>query len=138
MPQRFTYDGTMCCICLNPSGHEGGWALGTCPHMFHPPCLITPMHINRRCPICRAPFYQRLYQLFNLITYMPKSWECNPTNTLTNPKMWGLNQPLDWWIRTPKFAWNGANTIRGLTAEETIVVAQHFYPDQHNGHQNCF
>ncbi len=87
MPQCFTYDGIMCCICLNPFGPNGGWALETCPHMFHPPCLITQMHMKHQCPTCKAPSHQRLYQLFNLVASMLESWESNPTNTSTHLEM---------------------------------------------------
>jgi hypothetical protein len=96
MPQHFTYDGITCCICLNLFGPYGGWALGTCPHLLHPPCLITQMYMKHQCPTCRAPFHQRLYQLFNLAASMLESWECKLTNTSTCFEMWGLNRPSSW------------------------------------------
>jgi hypothetical protein len=50
---------------------------------------------------------------------MPESLECNPTNIPTNPEIWGLNQPLDWWIRSAKLAQNGVNAIQALNVEKT-------------------
>jgi hypothetical protein len=42
---------------------------------------------------------------------MPETWECNPTNTLINLKMWGLDQLSEWQIGNVEFAQNGANAI---------------------------
>ncbi len=69
---------------------------------------------------------------------MLESWECNPTNTLTNPEMWGLDRPSNWQIRIVEHAWNGANVIRALTTEKTMATTEHFYSDEHNGYWNFF
>ena len=64
VPAKFVFDGTTCCICYNAFGQEGGFCLGTCKHMYHPICLIAHMVIWWRCCQCKAPFYERLYELF--------------------------------------------------------------------------
>jgi len=81
-PATFVEDGESCIMCLNPFGPEGGIAVGTCRHMFHPICLIGFMVIRSRCPLCKAPFHKRLYNLFGLEQYMPPHWEYNATNAL--------------------------------------------------------
>jgi hypothetical protein len=72
--------------------------------------------------------------LFNLIAYIPKSWECNPTNTPISPEMWGLDWPLDWWIKSVELAQNGANAIRTLTIKEIVAMIEHLYLDEDDGH----
>ena len=88
-PTKFVFDGTTCCICFNAFGPEGGFIVGTCEHMYHPICLIAHMVIQRRCCQCKAPFHERLYELFGLYPYMPPSWEHNPENTPGMPSKWG-------------------------------------------------
>ncbi len=55
-PPQFILDHSTCPICLNPFGPEGGWALGTCVHMYHPQCLLVHCLTQSRCAICKAPF----------------------------------------------------------------------------------
>ena len=43
--------------------------------------LISFMVVHRHCILCKAPFHERLYELFGLVLYMPSSWECNLENT---------------------------------------------------------
>ena len=86
---KLVFDGTICCICFNGFGPEGGYSLGTCEPMYHPICLIAHMLIWRRCCQCKAPFHERLYELFGLCPYMPLSWEHNPKNILETPSKWG-------------------------------------------------
>jgi len=69
---------------------------------------------------------------------MPKSWECNPTNTPTHLEMWSLNQPSDWRITSAKLVRNGANVIRTLTTKETMATTKHFYPNEDDGCQHFF
>ncbi len=69
---------------------------------------------------------------------MVESWGCNPANTPTNSKMWGLDQPLDWWIWSAKLVQNGANAIQALTTNETLAMAKHFYLDENDGHWHFF
>ena len=80
-PAPFVVDGIECGICQNEFGPEGAWALGSCAHMFHPVCLLSVAVLRRFCPICRAPFHKRLYDVFGLTSYMPPSHEHNPENT---------------------------------------------------------
>ena len=87
-PAPFVLDHTQCPICLEQFGPEGGWALGSCAHVYHPQCLITQCLIRRRCVICAAPFHERLYTLFNLKTYMPPSWE-HSIDTTADTRLWG-------------------------------------------------
>ena len=95
-PAKFVFDGTTCCICFNAFGPEGGFILGTCEHMYHPICLIAHMVIRRRCCACKAPFHERLYELFGLCPYMPPSWEHNPENTPGIPSKWGQDLVWNW------------------------------------------
>ena len=78
---KFVFDGTTCCICHNAFRLEGGFCLETCKHMYHSICFIAHMVIRRRCCQCKAPFHERLYELFGLCPYMPPSWEHNPETT---------------------------------------------------------
>ena len=93
---KFVFDGTTCCICFNAFGPEGGFILGTCEHMYHPIYLIAHMVIWRRCCACKAPFYERLYELFGLCPYMPPSWEHNPENTPSMPSKWSQDLVWNW------------------------------------------
>ena len=88
-PAKFVFDRTTCCICYNAFGPKGGFCLGTCEHMYHPFCLIAHMVIRRCCCQCKAPFHERLYELFGLCLYMPPSWEHNPKTTPSMPSRWG-------------------------------------------------
>jgi hypothetical protein len=80
-PGKFVFNGTLCPICQNPFGPEGGWALGSCQCMYHPLCLMKIFLVRRFCALCKAPFHKRLYEVFGLTPYMPPSWEKNPENT---------------------------------------------------------
>ena len=93
---NFFFDGTMCCICYNDFGPEGGYSLGTCEHMYHPICLIAYMLIWRRCCQWKAPFHERLYELSGLCPYMPPSWEHNPDNTPEMPSKWDEDLLWNW------------------------------------------
>ena len=97
-PAEFVTNGEICAICCNPFGPEGGWALGTCRHMFHPQCLLKGCIARRFCALCKAPFHKRLYELFGLTPYMPPSWEKNPENTPGEHMMhhWGNDLLWNW------------------------------------------
>ena len=90
------FDGTMCCICFNDFRLEGGYSLGICEHMYHPICLIAHMLIWWHCCQYKAPFYERLYKLFELCAYMPPSWEHNPNNNPKMPSKWGEDLVWNW------------------------------------------
>jgi hypothetical protein len=94
-PATFVLDHTNCPICLEAFGPEGGWALGSCIHIYHPQCLIMQCLIRRRCVICSAPFHDRLYAMFNLMTYMPPSWEHN-ADTTAETRLWGRDLLWSW------------------------------------------
>ena len=94
-PAVFVLDHTKCAICLEPFGPEEGWALGSCVHIYHPQCLITQCLIRRRCVICSAPFHDRLYAMFNLMTYMPPSWE-HGVDTTPDSSLWGRDLIWSW------------------------------------------
>jgi len=48
--------------------------------------------------ICKAPFHDRFYDMFNLQKYKPPSWEHNEDNTpeLDHEKMWGKDLLWNW------------------------------------------
>jgi hypothetical protein len=69
---------------------------------------------------------------------MPKSWECNPTNTPTHPEMWGLDRPSNWRMRSAELVWIGANVTQALNTKKPMVVTKHFYPNEDGGRQNFF
>jgi hypothetical protein len=94
-PAPFVLDHTKCPICLEQFGPEGGWALGSCAHVYHPQCLITQCLIRRRCVICSTPFHDRLYTMFNLTTYMPPSWE-HTRDTTADTTLWGRDLVWSW------------------------------------------
>jgi hypothetical protein len=93
--QPFIQNGELCLICCFSFGLEGTWLLGTCQHMYHLPCLITLMVARKRCPQCRAPFYQCLYEQFSFQTTMPQHWE-DMFNTPNRPQAWGTNMKWIW------------------------------------------
>jgi hypothetical protein len=95
-PSKFVTDGTECGICLLGFGPEGGFHLGSCEHIYHPMCLISFMLNRRRCALCKAPFHERLYELFGLVPYMPSSWELNPENAPNLPSKWGEDLVWSW------------------------------------------
>jgi hypothetical protein len=74
---------------MNGFGPEGGFYLGSCEHIYHPLCLTNLMVACRHYALCKAPFYQRLYELFGLESYMPISRECDPENTPSLCHLWG-------------------------------------------------
>ena len=97
------FDGTTCCICYNAFGLEGDFCLGTCEHMYHPICLIAHMLIQQRCCQCKAPFHERLYELFGLCPYMPPSWKHNSETTPGMSSKWGKD-----------LVWNGRMSAHSL------------------------
>ncbi len=96
MLQAFTYDETTYPIHLNSYGPKGGWVLGTCPHMYHPQCIIPFMVQRRHCVLCWTPFHNRLYAMFNLKHCMPLHWEYNAQNAPNYKKKWGTNLVWKW------------------------------------------
>jgi hypothetical protein len=80
-PARFISDGTVCPVCQNGFGPEGGMALGSCQCIYHPMCLISIFLVRRFYALCRFPFHECLYEFFGLTRYMPPSWKKNPINT---------------------------------------------------------
>ena len=77
-PAPFLSDGSVCALCMNPFGPEGGYQVGTCGAYFHPSCLIEIMIRRRRCPHCRSAFHPRLYLMFGLRDFMPSHWVYSP------------------------------------------------------------
>ena len=63
---------------------------------YYPICLITHILIGWRCCQCKAPFHERLYELFGLCPYMPPSWEHNPKHTPEMPSKWGEDLVWNW------------------------------------------
>ena len=88
-PSKFVTNKTECAVCMNGFGPEGGFHLGSREHIYHPMCLISFMVVHRRCTLYKAPFHERLYELFGLVPYMPVSWECNPDNIPSLRNHWG-------------------------------------------------
>jgi hypothetical protein len=95
-PSKFVLDGTECAVYMNGFGPEGGFHLGSCEHIYHPMCLISFMVVRRRCALCKAPFHERLYELFGLVPYMPSSWKCNPDNIPGLRHLWGDDLVWSW------------------------------------------
>ncbi len=57
--------------------------------------LITLMVGRKKCPQCTAPFYQCLYERFNLQAAMPQHWEYM-FNTPNRRQAWGTNMKWIW------------------------------------------
>jgi hypothetical protein len=97
-PATFTQNGDDCSVCLNPFGPEGAYALGTCRCLYHPMCLLGGLLTRRFCAKCRAPFHERLYDLFGLTIYMPPSWELNPETapSAAHANRWGEDLVWSW------------------------------------------
>ncbi|CAM6103138.1 unnamed protein product [Calypogeia fissa] len=66
-------DGTLCVVCRNPFGPEGAHVLGTCGHVFHPPCLVDYSMVKRHC-FCGVPIDTRYYASVCLGESMPLEW----------------------------------------------------------------
>jgi hypothetical protein len=79
-PLRFVLDGMECALYINGFGLEREFYLGSCKHICHPMCLISLMVACKHCVLYKAPFHERLYELFDLTLYMPISWKYNPKN----------------------------------------------------------
>ena len=94
----FVKDGTTCVMCQEPFGPEGGWSLGTCPHLYHPGCLISHMMTRKRCVFCKAPFHSRLYKMFGLEAHQPEHYEHNEDNLPgpANRAHWGKDMVWLW------------------------------------------
>jgi hypothetical protein len=88
-PAKFVLDKTECAMCMNGFGPKGGFYLGMCEHIYHPMCLISLMLARRHCALYKAPFHQRLYELFGLKPYIPIRWECDPKHTPSLRHLWG-------------------------------------------------
>jgi hypothetical protein len=44
-----------CCICMD-NDNNSEWAMLSCAHKFHGPCISTWLLTNQTCPICRLDF----------------------------------------------------------------------------------
>lgn len=122
----FVEDGSVCIICTCPFGPEGGYHLGSCIHIYHPICLIGLMLSRRRCAACKAPFHERLYELFGLVPYMPPSWECNPENSPDMERKWGEDLLWSWRLRTHSLYKAGVSRTFGWhTDPESIKKVCH-------------
>ena len=128
-PAPWVLDGSsQCVVCFNPFGPEGGWALGSCSHMFHPMCLITISLVRRFCPVCKSPFHERLYEVFGLTPYMPPSHEKNPENTPGEGyrNQWGEDLIWSWRANTHSVFKNDISAMFGWehNHEEIVRVCQ--------------
>jgi hypothetical protein len=56
------------------------------------------MVTRRHCGVCKAPFHERLYDLFGLHPYMPISWELNQENAPTLRHLWDDDLVWSWRI----------------------------------------
>lgn len=123
-PAPWMFDGTKCVMCYNPFGPEGGWALGSCKHMFHPMCLISIFLVRRFCPSCRAPFHARLYEVFGLTSYMPPSHERDPINTPGEGyrPQWGEDLIWSWRAQTHSVFKNDISLSFGWEHDHTEIV----------------
>lgn len=142
-PASFVLDGTQCMVCLNYFGPEGCFHLGSCEHKFHPMCLISIMLCRRRCPLCKAPFHERLYELFGLVPYMPISWECNPENTPEYPSKWGDDLVWSWRLHTHSVYKSSLSSQFGWENDHVEIanVGRSLCPgndDSSNGRRNFF
>ena len=124
-PQPWVLDGSVTCmVCLNPFGPEGGWALGSCTHMFHPMCLINIFLVRRFCPVCKSPFHERLYEVFGLTPYMPPSHERNPLNTEGEcyRNQWGEDLLWSWRANTHSTFKNDISASLGWENDHKEIV----------------
>jgi hypothetical protein len=142
-PSTFVHDGTTCPICLNPFGPEGGMHLGTCEHLYHPFCLISLMIIRRRCSLCKAPFHERLYELFGLVPYMPPHWEFNAENAPDHSQKWGTDLVWSWKLNIHSLDKQNLCTEWGWERDpaQIVEVCHHLVPLKDNfsqGRRNFF
>ena len=124
-PAPWVLDGSeKCVVCINPFGPEGGWALGSCPHMFHPMCLISIFLVRRFCPVCKSPFHERLYEVFGLTPYMPPSHERNPENTPGEGyrNQWGEDLIWSWRANTHSVFKNDISAMFGWEHNHEEIV----------------
>ena len=121
-PANFVQDGSKCAICAHPFGPEGGMALGTCKDMFHPYCLLSLMVVRRRCPSCKAPFHERLYDLFGVRPYMPPHWEYNKENLPLKEGMRGQDLIWSWKLKMHSEQKQLAGQIFGWESDPAQIV----------------
>jgi hypothetical protein len=95
---NFVTNGSICIVCQEPFGPEGGWTVGTCGHVYHPVCLIPYMVTRKRCSSCKAPFHPRLYKMFGIQGHMPLHYEFDEDNLPgpTNRVYWGSDMLWMW------------------------------------------
>jgi hypothetical protein len=142
LPSKFVLDGMECAVCMNGFGPEGGFHKGSYEHIYHPMCLISYMVVRRCCALCKAPFYERLYELFGLVLYMPSSWKYNPENTLGLRHVWG--DDLVWSWRLHDYSHNKSNISSQFwwknDHEEVVRVYQRLVDvgPQNKGKRNFF
>ena len=141
-PSKFVTDGTECGICLLGFGPEGGFHLGSCEHIYHPMCLISFMLNRRRCALCKAPFHERLYELFGLVPYMPSSWELNPENSPNLPSRWGEDLVWSWRLQDHSHNKSNLSTQFGWEndPEEIVKICQKLvgFGSHNEGKRNFF
>ena len=102
-PYSFVLDGTDYMVCLNGFGPKGRFYLWSCKHIYQPMSLIFLIVVCRCYVVCKAPFYQRLYELFGLASYMPISWECTLENICNLRKRWSNNLACNWLVGNYSF-----------------------------------
>ena len=95
-PTKFVLDETECIMCMNGFGPKRGFYLGACEHIYHPMYLISLMLAHRCCTLCKAPFYQCLYELSGLKPYMPINWEYDPKHIPSLYHLWGDDLVWSW------------------------------------------
>jgi hypothetical protein len=115
-----------------------GWVLGTCPHMYHPQCIIPFMVQHRYCVLCWVPFHSQLYVMFNLKHYMPPHWEYNAQNAPNYEKKWGTN--LIWKWHHGLHALDFVTSFVNFEIDTTMVIiaCRALYVDPSDGCWNFF
>lgn len=93
--------------------------------------------------MCKAPFHERLYELFGLQRYMPPSWEFNATNAPEHPDKWGADLLWCWKSQIHALQKPELSEIFGWQSDaaEVVKVCEHLIPLKDNsslGKRNFF
>ena len=144
---RYVTDGSVCIMCNCPFGPEGAYSLGTCPHVYHPQCLIPYMVTRKRCAECKAPFHPRLYKMFGLENHMPLHYEYDEDNLPLERTEWGKDMVWMWkWshdehhlpVQTvDEFPWESDAMVTDMAKtiyKDFEAEKRHFFAELAGGH----
>lgn len=95
-PLPFTQEGNKCTICPIVFGPEGGFTLSFYRCMYHLMCFIGNILTYKFCATYKVPYYECLYNIFDLTIFMLLTWEQNSDYTSRKENMQPYGEDLLW------------------------------------------